>query len=181
MSESDDVAALTPSPWLLENGPRLPSEGAALDLACGRGHNALFLATRGFRVRAVDRDETLVKSLRDRAENLRLPLFAEVSDLEDGPFPFEQGGYAVIAVFHYLHRPLFPTLEEALAPGGILVYETFTRAQAKRGHPRNPDHLLEPGELRSLTAGLATLSHREGDCAGRSIASLVAQKIRSIQ
>jgi SAM-dependent methyltransferase len=117
MVGSGEVEALGPSAWLAEKAYRLPSEGVALDLACGRGHNALYLATRGLRVRAVDRDESLVDSLRERAEHLGLPLSAEVWDLENGPFPFEVGGYALINVFRYLHRPLFPVIEAALAPG----------------------------------------------------------------
>jgi len=77
---------------------------------------------------------------------------------------------------HYLHRPLFPHLLAALRPGGILVYETFTQAQARRGKPTNPAFLLEPGELRALTAGLTILAWREGEFGGRDVASIVCRR-----
>ena len=77
---------------------------------------------------------------------------------------------------HYLHRPLFPALVEALAPGGLLVYETFTRAQAARGKPTNPDFLLESGELLDLVRPLEVLASREGDYDGRMVASVIAAR-----
>jgi len=61
--------------------------------------------------------------------------------------------YELVLVVHYLHRPLFPSLVRALAPGGLLLYETFTTAQAARGKPTNPDFLLEPGELLEAVRG----------------------------
>jgi tellurite methyltransferase len=71
---------------------------------------------------------------------------------------------------------LFPHLLAALRPGGILVYETFTQAQARRGKPTNPAFLLEPGELRALTAGLTILAWREGEFGGRDVASIVCRR-----
>ena len=81
---------------------------------------------------------------------------------------------------HYLHRPLFPPLLAALRPGGVLVYETFTIAQAARGKPTNPDFLLRPGELRDLVGSLELLAWREGEFDGRDVASVVAQKSRDV-
>jgi SAM-dependent methyltransferase len=89
---------------------------------------------------------------------------------------FRGSTFDVIVVVHYLHRPLFPALIEALAPGGVLVYETFTRAQAARGKPTNPDFLLEPGELLDLVQPLEILASREGDFDGRMIASVIARR-----
>ena len=86
------------------------------------------------------------------------------------------GVFDVIVVVHYLHRPLFPSLVNALRPGGVLVYETFTRAQAARGKPTNPAFLLEPGELLTLVRPLEVLASREGDYDGRSVASIVATR-----
>ena len=77
---------------------------------------------------------------------------------------------------HYLHRSLFPALIGALAPRGVLVYETFTRAQAARGKPTNPAFLLEPGELLELVRPLDVLVSREGDYDGRMIASVIARR-----
>ena len=82
----------------------------------------------------------------------------------------------MLVVVHYLHRPLFPALLAALAPGGVLVYETFTVAQAARGRPTNPAFLLEPGELPRLVAPLEVLAAREGDFEGRMVSSVVAVK-----
>ena len=82
--------------------------------------------------------------------------------------------YDLIVVVHYLHRALFPALRSALRPGGILVYETFTRAQALLGKPTNPAFLLEPGELRNLVAPLEVLVEREGEFEGRMLASVIA-------
>ena len=92
------------------------------------------------------------------------------------PLPFRPSTYDVIVVVHYLHRPLFPALIEALTPGGLLVYETFTRAQAARGKPTNPDFLLEPGELLDLVRPLEVLASREGDYDGRMVASVIARR-----
>ena len=82
--------------------------------------------------------------------------------------------YDVVVVVHYLHRALFPALIAALAPGGVLVYETFTVAQAARGRPTNPAFLLEPGELPRLVAPLEIRAAREGDFEGRMVSGVVA-------
>lgn len=86
--------------------------------------------------------------------------------------------YDLIAVFHYLHRPLFPQLLAALRPGGLLIYETFTTAQARIGRPTNPAFLLEPGELQARTSRLELLDAREGLIDGREIASVVCRRPR---
>ena len=97
-------------------------------------------------------------------------------DLESDENPFRGAAYDVIVVVHYLHRPLFPVLIDAVAPGGLLVYETFTLAQAARGKPTNPDFLLKPGELLELVRPLEVLVSREGDFDGRMIASVLARR-----
>ena len=112
----------------------------------------------------------------DDAAARGLPLRAEVRDIEDGGNPFARSAYDVIVVVHYLHRPLFPSLIDALAPGGLLVYETFTQAQAARGKPTNPDFLLAPGELLELVRPLEVLASREGDYEGRMVASVIARR-----
>jgi rhodanese-related sulfurtransferase len=165
-----------PSSWLLANADLLPRGGRALDVACGRGRHALLLAGAGFRVDAVDRDEARIAALRTVSDRLELPVEARVKDLETGEVDLGDGVYDVVLVFHYLHRPLFPALVRALAPGGLLLYETFTIAQAARGKPTNPDFLLEPGELFARVAPLEVLRRREGDFEGRMVASIAARK-----
>jgi rhodanese-related sulfurtransferase len=165
-----------PSSWLLLNHDLLPRRGRALDVACGRGRHALLLAGAGFRVRAVDRDAALIAALSETAERLGIPVEAEVLDLETGGADLGIEMYDLLLVVHYLHRLLFPSLVRALAPGGLLLYETFTIAQAARGKPTNPDFLLEPGELRRLVAPLEVLRQREGEFEGRMVASVAARK-----
>ena len=170
-----------PSSWLLENLDLLPPGARTLDVACGRGRHALLLAAAGFPVEAVDRKVGLIATLRATAERLDLPLRAEVRDLETGTADLGTADlgtadYELVLVFHYLHRPLFPALLRALAPGGLLLYETFTVEQAKRGKPREPDFLLEPGELRRRVAPLEVLREREGEFEGRMVAAVAARK-----
>lgn len=165
-----------PAPWLVDHAAMLPREGRALDVACGRGRHAIWLAERGLTTLAVDRNEEAVRDLNEAARAKGLPLTAELRDLESGPVSFPHFAFDVVVVVHYLHRPLFPALIDALAPGGVLVYETFTRAQAARGKPTNPDFLLESGELLDLVRPLEVLASREGDYEGRMIASVIARR-----
>jgi SAM-dependent methyltransferase len=165
-----------PASWLLGHRDLLPLSGTALDVACGRGRNARWLAAQGFDVLAVDRDETLVRALAADATRLGLSIRAEAVDLEHGAPSLGVARFDVIVVVHYLHRPLVPHLIAALRDGGVLVYETFTRDQARRGRPTNPDFLLEPGELARLVAPLRILASREGDFDDRFVASVVAQR-----
>src|SRR5207247_10243128 len=128
--------------WLLENLDLLRPAARTPDVACGRGRHALLLAPAGFPVVAVDRKAGLIATLRATAAGLDLPLRAEVLDLETGTADLGTEAYELVLVFHYLHRPLFPALVRALSPGALLLYETFTIEQAKRGKPREPDFLL---------------------------------------
>jgi rhodanese-related sulfurtransferase len=167
-----------PSSWLLENAELLPRGGRALDIACGRGRHALLLGGAGFRVDALDRNDARIAALAAIADRLDLPIEARTLDLETGPVDLGNAVYDVVLVFNYLHRPLFPALLHALAPEGVLFYETFTTAQAARGQPTNPDFLLDPGELASRVAPLEVLRHREGEFEGRMVAGIVARKAR---
>jgi tellurite methyltransferase len=164
-----------PSEWLVKNHHLLPPAARALDVACGRGRNALWLAAHGFETTAIDRDPAAIDALAARARAERLPLTALAMDLEAAGVTVGLEVYDVVVVVHYLHRPLFPALLAALRPGGVLVYETFTVAQASRGRPTNPAFLLEPGELARLVAPLEILAAREGDYEGRMVSSVVAR------
>ena len=166
-----------PTRWLVEHDYLLPASGEALDVASGSGRHAIWLAQRGLRTLAVDRDEAAVAFVRDEARRLVLPLRADVVDLEQGTDVLPDDSFDVIVVVHYLHRPLFADLKAALRPGGVLVYETFTRAQAERGKPSNPAFLLEPGELRELVHPLEIVVEREGDFDGKMLASVIARRL----
>jgi rhodanese-related sulfurtransferase len=166
-----------PSSWLVSCTSLVSPGARTLDVACGRGRHALFLAAAGSMVRAVDRDEGRVERLNALARRLRLPLDAEVTDLEDGRVDLGDGEWELILVFNYLHRPLFPSLLRALRPGGILLYETFTKEHGERhGRPSRPEHLLEPGELPRLVAPLEVVREREGEFEGAHVASVAARK-----
>lgn len=170
-----------PSRWLIDNAdllPRLASTGGvlrALDVACGSGRHALWLAGGGFATDALDRDAAGISRLRLDAQRVGLPVEARIEDLER---PSVLGGkrYDVIVVFRYLHRPLFAALRAALQPKGVLVYETFTVDQAARGKPSNPLFLLQHGELPALVAPLQVLRARTGDFDGGMVASVIARK-----
>lgn len=170
------AAAMTiePARWLVDHAHVLPPAGEALDVASGRGRNARWLAARGLRTLAIDRDPLAIADIRRTAEEGHLPLRAEVVDLETADTTLPVSAYDVVVVVHYLHRPLFPALRAALRPGGVLVYETFTRAQALRGKPTNPAFLLEPGELRTLVAPLQIVFEREGEVEGKMLSSVIA-------
>jgi 2-polyprenyl-3-methyl-5-hydroxy-6-metoxy-1,4-benzoquinol methylase len=167
---------MVPASWLTDIADLLPRGGRSLDVACGRGRHALWLATKGFDVHAVDRDPEAVAEVIAAANRLGLTLQAEVVDLETQPPPsLGSQKYDVVVGFNYLHRPLMPALREAVKPGGRIFYETFTTRQAERGHPTNPAFLLRVGELAELMAPFSILRAREGDIDGRFIASIVAE------
>lgn len=165
------------SSWVRANLDLLPPGGSALDVACGAGRDARFLAASGWRVRAVDRDAVKIASLAETAATLGLDLRAEVLDLETALVDLGDAAYELIVVLRYLHRPLFPALRRALRPGGLLLYETFTVDQAARGRPTNPDFLLRHGELDELVGPLEILRERDGEVDGEMVAGVAARKI----
>ena len=168
---------MAPASWLTDNADLLPRGGRVLDVACGRGRHALWLATRGFDVHAIDKNPDAVAEVIAEANRLRLTLNADVVDLEtETPPSLGSQEYDVVIGFNYLHRPLMPALREAVTPGGLIFYETFTTRQAERGHPRNPAFLLRDGELAELMAPFTILRSREGDLDGRFIASIIAER-----
>ena len=173
---------MSPEPWLTDNQDLLPGSGQALDVACGRGRHALWLAAKGLVTVAIDRDPDAVRFIDDEARRRGVPVTAAVVDLEradagglEGSPLRSRGAFDIIVVIHYLHRPLFPALRAALRPGGVLVYETFTKAQAARGRPTNPAFLLDSGELAALVAPLEILRAREEHVGDRWVSSVVAR------
>jgi SAM-dependent methyltransferase len=149
---------VTPSPWVAR-WARLIPEGAVLDLACGHGRHARLLAARGHDVTAVDRDPQALAALAGAARVTTLE-----ADLEGGnPWPLPGRSFAGIVVTNYLHRPLFPRLLESLAPGGVLIYETFALGNERFGRPSNPHFLLRAGELLdAFSADLTVVAFEQG-------------------
>jgi SAM-dependent methyltransferase len=139
---------MTASPWVIRWAGLIPPGGPVLDLACGAGRHAVHLARLGYPVTALDIDLSPSEPARGTpgVEWLR-------ADLEGAAWPLPGRRFAGVVVTHYLHRPLFEILFDVLEPGGLLIYETFALGQAKYGRPRNPAHLLLPGELLEAVHG----------------------------
>jgi tellurite methyltransferase len=170
--------------------PLLP-RGPALDVACGVGRHSLLLGGRGQHVTAVDWSSAGLEMLeaQARAEGIAIRRVSSAeqivkrhqggidlvqADLEQLQLP--ENTFELILCVQYLQRSLFPELEQALRPGGFLLFETFTRAQLEfSGGPRNPEYLLDSGELRTAFPELRVIFHRELR-AGQGIASLLARK-----
>lgn len=160
---STPVAALhglgEPSRWVRHWAHLVAAGGAVLDVASGAGRHARFLASLGHPVTAIDRDAAALDTLRD--EPLVTPLAA---DLEGAAWPLPANAkFAAVVVTNYLHRALFPQLLDALAPGGVLVYETFAQGNESVGKPSNPAFLLAPGELLEVVRGrLRVVAFQDG-------------------
>jgi SAM-dependent methyltransferase len=141
--------------------PGEAGSGRALDLACGTGRAPVFLAARGWTAEGWDVDESALERARGFAARVGSGATFRRVDLERGPLPEPDGEYALVTVVRYLHRPLLPWIERALAPGGVLLYETFRLGQERFGPPRRPRHLLEPGELTRAFPSLRLEWHEE--------------------
>ena len=133
-------APAPPSDWVVRWASLLPPAARVLDVACGHGRHVRWLAAAGHRVTAVDRDATLLAPLADTAAIVQ-------ADLEADPWPLPGQLFDAVVVTNYLWRPLIPALRDAVAPGGLLIYETFAQAHAALGRPRRAEFLLAPGEL----------------------------------
>ncbi len=149
-----------PSAFLVENIDLLP-KGCVLDVAMGRGRNAVYLAGRGFDVEGVDISPEALEAAKALARQSGVRLTARLKDLEKDVF-IEKDAYDLVICFNYLYRPLMPVLKAALRTGGMLVYETYIVDQAQFGRPRNPKHLLKHNELLNLFRDFRCLRYREG-------------------
>ena len=173
---------LSPAPLLLEHVDLLAQTSVdrpILDLACGHGHNGIFLATKGLPVVLADRSEEALEEAGRLADQQAVTVRFWQVDLErEGINPFAEEGYAGIVVFRYLHRPLIPCIKKAVVKGGLLIYETFTVDQPRFGKPHNPAFLLKPGELRGCFGDWIVLHAFEGirDDPPRAVAQLVCRK-----
>jgi SAM-dependent methyltransferase len=149
------------SAWLQRWSHLLPEGGSVLDVACGRGRHARYLHQlhqRGLRVVAVDRSTDAIAAIGLPAERCETC----VADIENGPWPFAGRLFDGLVVTNYLWRPLLPTLLASLAPGGVLIYETFAAGNETVGKPSRPDFLLKPGELLQVCQALRTVAYEDG-------------------
>jgi SAM-dependent methyltransferase len=149
----------SPSPWVVRWAALVRPGSEVLDLACGTGRHARFLAARGCSVLAVDRDAEAIAALATVAG-----VFTRVADLEGAAWPFASSSFDAVVVANYLHRPLFGPIFDALRPGGLLVYETFMLGNERFGRPSNPEFLLRPGELLGAVQGqLEVVAFEQGE------------------
>ena len=135
-----------PSPWIVRFASLIAPQARVLDLASGRGRHARWLAARGIRVMAVDRDGEALAML-DGAPGIT----TRVCDLEQSTWPLAGEHFDAVVVVNYLHRPTFERLLDTIADDGVLLYETFMQGNERYGRPSNPDFLLMPGELLART------------------------------
>lgn len=144
-----------PSPWIVRWSHLVPAGGAVLDLACGAGRHMRWFAGRGHPVVGVDRNADALATLQGVGETI-------AADIEDGPWPLPGRRFAAVVVTNYLWRPLFPRILESVAPGGVLLHETFAQGNETVGKPSRPDFLLRPGELLGACAGLRVVAYEDG-------------------
>jgi SAM-dependent methyltransferase len=143
------------SPWVARWSHLVPAGGAVLDLACGRGRHMRWFAGRGHPVTGVDRDPDAIAAVAPLGEALQ-------ADIEDGPWPLAGRQFACVVVTNYLWRPLFGRILEAVAPGGVLIHETFAQGNEAVGKPSRADFLLAPGELLQAYAELRVVAFEDG-------------------
>lgn len=136
--------------------------GRALDLACGKGRHAIFLAERGWQVTAVDASRVGIELAAQTARARRVTIDWRVADLERGEFEIEAGAYDLICIFYYLQRGLFPQIRAGVSAGGRVVAAIHMVDESPDVKPMNPNFLLEPGELRAEFSGWEILHDYEG-------------------
>ena len=147
------------SDWVQRWSHLAKPAGTVLDVACGHGRHMAWFAQRGFQVTGIDQS---LDAGRDASQFGK----AIQADIENGPWPLLQAGlplqFDVVVVTNYLWRALFPTLLQSLAPGGLLIYETFAQGNETVGKPARPDFLLQPAELLTRCQGLQIVAYENG-------------------
>lgn len=149
----------TPSEWVKRWSHLVPQGGSVLDVACGQGRHMRWFAGRGHAVTGIDRSASALAGLDAIGRVIE-------ADIEDGPWPLDGATFDAVIVTNYLWRPLLPRIVASVAPGGILIYETFAAGNETVGKPSRPDFLLQPSELLQATAtSLHTVAFEDGFCA----------------
>lgn len=146
-----------PSSWVRRWTHLIPAGGTVLDVACGHGRHLRWLAERGHRVTGVDRSPEAIAAVAPLGR-------AVLADIENGPWPLTGEIFDAVVVTNYLWRPLLPLIVASVAPGGVLLYETFASGHETVGRPARPDFLLQPGELLQACQGLRVVAYEDGFC-----------------
>ncbi len=144
-----------PSPWVQRWSHLVPAGSPVLDVACGAGRHLRWFAGRGHPVTGVDRSPEALAAVQGVGESV-------LADIESGPWPFEGRQFGGVVVTNYLWRALMPAIVGSVAPGGVLLYETFAAGNETVGKPSRPDFLLQPGELLRACAGLRVVGYEDG-------------------
>lgn len=164
-----------PNPLLVNTAKQLPPK-KALDLACGAGRNALWLAQQGWSVTAVDGSPVAIEILRNRATQLAIALDSKVADLEKGQYRIEPKTWDLIAICYYLQRDLLEPAKQGVIPGGILLAIVHITEPGEEPTA----HRLKPGELQTFFKDWKILHYYEGKpndtSHHRSVAEIVAQR-----
>lgn len=145
----------SPSPWVQRWSHLVPAGGAVLDVACGHGRHMRWFASRGHPVTGIDRSPEAIEAVTGLGEAL-------LADIENGPWPFTGRAFQGVVVTNYLWRALLPQIVDSVAPGGVLVYETFAAGNESVGKPSRPDFLLQPGELLRACQDLRVVAYEDG-------------------
>ena len=144
-----------PSDWVRRWSTLAPPGSTALDVACGAGRHLRWMHQHGHPTVGVDRSADAVAACAAWGE-------IHCADIEDGPWPFAGRQFGAVIVTNYLWRPLLPLLVDSVAPGGVLIYETFASGNETVGRPARADFLLQPGELLAACATLRTVAYEDG-------------------
>jgi len=154
--------------------------GRALDVACGPGRHALYLAECGCQVTAVDSSKVAIEILLERAHQLGVIVDARVADLELDEFVIEPDGYDLIVNCCYLQRDLFPAIKAGVRVGGVVIAVVAMVDDDPNVKPMNPEFLLQPGELRAEFESWKLLHEFQGKAEGkqrqRAISEIVAKR-----
>jgi tellurite methyltransferase len=159
---SGDHTIKEPSP-LLRTAIANLNFGDALDVACGVGRHAIFLAELGWHVTAVDSSGVGIEILQQRAREAGVAVEAQLADLASGEFHIEPGAYDLVCVFYYLQRDLFSPIRAGVKPGGIVVAAIHLNDGKENAKPSNPAFLVERGELKELFADWEITYYHEGE------------------
>ena len=166
-----------PSPWVQRWSHLVKPGGLVLDVACGYGRHARWFYERNHPLALIDRSQVAIDSIALPAQGCE----AVVADIENGPWPFAGRQFDAVVVTNYLWRPLLRTLLASLAPGGVLIYETFAHGNETVGKPSRPDFLLRPGELLEVCKDLRIVAFEDGyqDAPPRYLQRIAAIRERS--
>ena len=144
-----------PSEWVRRWSHLIAPHSAVLDVACGAGRHLRYLRELGHTVVGVDRSAEAIAACAGLGDMV-------LADIENGPWPFAGRRFGGVVVTNYLWRPLLPTIVASVAPGGVLVYETFAQGNETVGRPARAEFLLAPGELLQACQDLRVVAYEHG-------------------